>query len=176
MFLLIKVLKKFFKIFNSAAAPWQVALGVLLGTLVGFLPIFSKAYGPAPLGLALIVIAVILNCHLTAFLLFVLLGKLLSLVLISPALAIGGMADGLAQTSANIPFLHASLWSHTGWLGMTLIGFVLAPIFATLMWWATWNFRVKLRDRLIEKRKLVAAGKLAGNLFLVKAVCWFFDL
>ncbi len=176
MFFALKVIKKFFKIFNSAAAPWQVFLGVLLGVLVGFLPLWPKGHGPAPLGWILVLLAIVLNCHLAAFFIYMAIGKLLSLACIPLAIPLGNAFDGLAQFSSDVPFLHASLWSHTGWLGLTLIGFIVAPILALLMAWATWTFRVKLRDRLLARKKLVAVGKIGGNTILIRTVCWFFDL
>jgi len=73
-------------------------------------------------------------------------------------------------------FLHASLWSHTGYLGMSLIGLAAAPVIAALMAWTAHLFRSKLRDRLLQKKALVRSGKVAGNGILVRTTCWFFDL
>lgn len=176
MYFLVKVLKKFLTIFNSAALPWQIFLGVLLGTLLGFLPVFPLSHGPAPLGCAILLLALVINCHLSALLLFFGLAKLLSFALAGPAVMIGDNLDGLARASADIPFLHASLWSHTGWLGSTILGFCIAPLFAIAMWRLTVLFRVKLRARLLARKQLVKAGKVGGNLFLVRLACWFFDL
>lgn len=176
MYFIIKLIKKFFKIFNSAAAPWQVFLGVLLGALVGFLPLWPSGYGPAPLGWILVLLAIVLNCHLAAFFIFMGLGKLISLALLPVAIPVGNALDGFAQTASGIPLLHASLWSHTGWLGLTILGLIVAPILAFMMAWATWTFRTKLRDRLLARKKLVTVGKLGGNMILVRTVCWFFDL
>lgn len=176
MYFFIKVLKKFFKIFNSAAAPWQVALGVFLGLVLGFLPLFPQGYGPAPLAWGVLLLALILNCHLTAFLIFWGIGKLLALTLAGPATALGNSFENLAKASADIPLLHSSLLSHTGYLGLALIGLVAAPVAAIVMAVLTRWFRVHLRDKLLAKRRLVTAGKVGGNLILVRIVCWFFDL
>ena len=176
MYFFAKILKKFFKIFNSAALPWQIFVGVLLGTLLGFLPVFPLNHGPALLGCAILVVALVINCHLTAVLLFFGIGKLLSYALAGPAVMIGDSLDNVAQASADIPFLHASLWSHTGWLGLTILGFCFAPLFAIAMWQLTVLFRVKLRDRLLARKQLVTAGKVGGNMILVRIVCWFFDI
>jgi uncharacterized protein (TIGR03546 family) len=176
MYLLIKFIKRFFKIFNSAAQPWQVFLGVLFGTLLGFLPVFSPSYGPGLLGCAILAAALVINCHLTALLLFFGIAKLLSFALAGPATMIGSNLDGFARASAEIPFLHGSLWSHTGWLGSTILGFCIAPIFAIVMWRMTVLFRVKFRDRLLARKQLVTAGKVGGNLILVRLACWFFDI
>lgn len=176
MYLIIKLLKKFFKIFNSAAAPWQVALGVFFGLLVGFLPLFPLSHGPAPLGWAVLLLALIINCHLTAFFLFLLIGKLLTVALAGPAVALGNHFEGIAKACADIPLLHASLLSHTGYLGLALIAAVLAPVLAIAMGLFTRWFRAVLLDKLKARRQLVAAGKVGGNLFLMRIVCWFFDL
>ncbi|MBA3686263.1 MAG: hypothetical protein H0W72_13635 [Planctomycetes bacterium] len=175
MYTLIKLLKSFFKIFNSAAAPWQVFFGTLFGVLLGFLPVMTSS-GPALLGCVILLLAFFVNCHLGSVLMFFGISKLLSLVLTSPAVALGNACDSLAQTCAGIPFLHASRWSHTGWLGLTLIGLALAPILAIAMARVTVIFRTRIRDRLLERKRLVTAGKVGGNLILVRLTCWFFDL
>jgi hypothetical protein len=176
MLFLIKTLKSFLKIFNSLAAPWQVFLGTLLGALLGFLPFAPSDYDPSPLALCLLFLAIVINCHLGSCILFFGLSWLLAKALTVPAVIIGNSLDGLARASADISFLHMSLWSHTGYLGLTVLGIVIAPIFAFGMWRFTIYFRTKLRDRLLANRKLVTAGKVGGNTTLLKIVCWFFDL
>src|SRR6187397_1223354 len=101
MYLLVKFLKKFFQIFNSAAAPWQVAFGVLFGVLLGFLPVITSS-GPAPLGCLVVLLALFVNCHLGSVLVFLGLGKLLALALTAPSLALGNALDGVARASADI--------------------------------------------------------------------------
>jgi len=176
MYFIIKLLKKFFTIFNSSAAPWQVAVGTFLGLLIGFLPLFPITHGPAPLGWVVLLLALVINCHLTAVFMFWAIGKLLAVVLAGPATALGNACEGLAQQCAEIPFLHSSLLSHTGYLGLALIAAVAAPLFATAMGLLTRWFRVHLRDRLLARKQLVKAGKVGGNLILVRIVCWFFDV
>ncbi len=175
MLTLIKLLKSFFKIFNSAAAPWQVFLGVLFGVLLGFLPIVTSS-GPAYLGCIIVLLAFFVNCHLGSVLMFFGLGKLLAIALAGPAVALGNACDGLARTSADNTFLHGSLWSHTGYLGETLLGLMLAPVFAIAMAWVTVHFRARIRDRLLERKRLVAAGMIGTNSILLRVACWFFDL
>jgi len=174
MYLLFKLLKGFFKALISAAEPWQIATAAALGTLLGFMPLWLG--GPNPLALAVLLLAIIINCHLGTV--FVLMGvmKLLSFAVGPLALALGNALDGLAQTSAGIGLLHASGWSHTGWLGLAIIGLVLAPLTAFAMARVTVLFRTKLRDRLMENRRLAMAGKVGGNPVLVRFACWFFDL
>jgi uncharacterized protein (TIGR03546 family) len=178
VYFLLKTLKSFFKIFNSLAAPWQVFLGSLFGVLLGFLPILPIKHGfpPAPLGLAILFAGIVINVHLGSMLLLMAVFGLIAKGLHEPATKLGEAFSGLAKASADIPFLRLSLWSHTTYLGFTLMGLVLAPIVAALMWWATVAFRTKLRDKLIARRKLVAAGKVGGHWLVLKVVCWFFDL
>ena len=44
MFTIYSFIRKFFKALVSENAPWQVGLGVLFGSLLGFLPFFSLEY------------------------------------------------------------------------------------------------------------------------------------
>jgi uncharacterized protein (TIGR03546 family) len=176
MYFIVKLLKKFFKIFNSAAAPWQIALGAFFGLLIGFLPLFPLSHGPAPLGWVVLLAALIINCHLTAVIAFWALGKVLALSLAGPATLLGNHCENLARACADNPFLHASLMSHTGYLGLALIAAILAPVFAILMGLCAHWFRVHLRERLLARKQLVTVGKVGGNLILVRIACWFFDL
>jgi uncharacterized protein (TIGR03546 family) len=174
VFAIYKLLKGFLRALISASAPWQIALGAALGTLLGCMPLWID--GPNPLALLVLLLAIIVNVHLGTV--FVLWGvfALLSLALTPAALALGNAVDGLAQTAAGLPLLHASGWSHTGWLGLALIGLLLAPGIAWAMARVTVLFRTRLRDRLLANRKLALAGKAAGNGLLVRSLCWFFDL
>jgi len=175
MYLLFKLVRGFLQALISAAAPWQIAAGAALGTLLGFMPLWLPG-GPSPLALAVLLVAIVLNCHLGTV--FVLWGaaRLLALALGPAALGLGNACDGLAAAAAGSGLLHASGWSHTGWLGLALLGLVLAPIAAYAMARVTVLFRVKLRDRLLESRHLALAGKVGGNPLLVRLACWFFDL
>ena len=172
----IKLIKKLFKIINGEAEPWQVFLGAFFGVLLGFLPIWPLLEGPAPLGLCILLAAIVINCHFGSVLLFMGIGSLIAYVGKPLGVAVGNSMAGLAATSADIGFLHQSLWSHTGWLGMTIIGFICAPIIGLVMAWAAKTFREKFRAKLLERKKLVSAGKVASNGIMLKLVCWFFDL
>lgn len=176
MYLFIRFLRKLFKVLNSAALPWQVGLGAFFGVLLGFLPLFPSAHGPAPLGWAVLLVALVINCHLGSMLMIMGACKLIAMMLTGPATALGNSADGLAQASANIPFLHASLWSHTTYLGMSLIGLIAAPIAAVAMWKLTLTFRTVWREKLLAKRRLVKAGKVGSSMVVARVLCWFFDL
>jgi len=176
MFVIVKLIKKFLKILNADAAPWQVFFGASFGMLLGLLPIWPLAEGPAPLGLCILLLALFVNVHLGSVLLFFGLGGLLSLALRFPADAMAPSLEPLAAGFAEIGFLHASLWSHTGWLAMTIFGLALAPICGGLMAWLAVRFQRDWKPKLMERRKLVKAGKVAGNGMLVRGVCWFFGL
>ncbi len=178
MYMMLKTLKSFFKIFNSLAAPWQVFLGSWFGVMLGFMPIWPVKHGypPALLGMSILILGIVINVHLGSMLLLMATFALVAKALNGPAIALGEQFAGLAQTSADIPFLRLSLWSHTGYLGLTLMGLAIAPIVAVCMWRATVIFRTKLRDRLIAQPKLVAVGKVGGNSIVLRMVCWFFDI
>jgi hypothetical protein len=176
MLTFLKLLRGMLKAITSSAAPWQIALGAFLGVLLGFLPIFPLSEGPSPLGFALILAALVINCHLASVLLFMGVGKLLGLALLDPAVALGGACTGLAQASADIPFLHYSHWSHTGYLGLTLIGLGAAPLVAAGMWGFTLWFRATVQARLAQQKLLATTGKVVGNSVVFKTLCWFIGL
>jgi uncharacterized protein (TIGR03546 family) len=176
MYTLYKLLRNLVRSVASQAAPWQIALGTFLGTLLGFMPIWPLSHGPSPLGLSLLMIALVVNCHLGSVLLFMGLGKSIGLALSGPAVTVGEGCWDLAQRSADVPFLYLSHWSHTGYLGKTLLGFAVAPLFAILMLWTTHYVRTRLMAKLLERRALQQAGKLANKAWLVRTACWFFGL
>ena len=164
------------KAITSDAAPWQIFLGTFLGTLLGFLPVFPWSQGPSPIAFALIVLILLVNVHLGSVFLFLGIGKLLSKALAIPALFIGQQFDSMAQRCSDIPLLHLSHWSHTGYLGLTLIGLFCAPLFAILMYRFCLWFRDRWRQKLMDKIALIRAGKVVNRPWLVKTVCWFFGL
>lgn len=178
MYLIYKLLRDLLRAIASEAAPWQIALGTLLGVLVGFLPVWplSHGYGPAPLGCALLLLALVVNCHLASFFLWLGIGKLLALALAGPAVALGESCAGLAQASADIPLLHLSLWDHTGYLGKTLIGAALAPVAALATGLLAVWFRRRWLPVLRERRRLMQAGSVVSRAWLVRLLCWFFGL
>ncbi len=176
MFTVYKLLRNLFKALTSDAAPWQIFLGTLFGTLLGFLPIFPLSQGPSPIAFGILVLALVVNVHLGSVFLFLGIGKLLSKVLHGPALLVGDQMGGFAQTCADIPLLHLSHWSHTGYLGLTVFGFVCAPLFAIVMYRFCLWFRHTWRDRLVEKMRLLRAGTVIDHPWLVRLACWFFGI
>jgi uncharacterized protein (TIGR03546 family) len=176
MLTLLKFLRSLIKAITSSAAPWQMGIGAGLGILLGFMPIFPSGLGPSPLAFLVILVAIVINCHLGSVLLFMGLGKLLGLALLVPAAAIGNALAPVAAASADIPFLHHSHWSHTGYLGLTILGLACAPIVGAGMWGFTIWFRTRIQAKLAARRKLTVAGKLAGNPLGFKVLCWFMGL
>ncbi len=176
MYTLYRFFRNLIRSIASQAEPWQVGIGTFLGTLLGFMPIWPLSHGPCPLGLCVLFVALIVNCHLGSVLLFMALCKGLALTLTGPELMIGERFTSLAQRSADVPFLYLSLWSHTGYLGKTLLGFACAPLFAILMHVATVQFRTRLMAKLLERRRLMSAGKVANKAWMVRIACWFFGL
>jgi uncharacterized protein (TIGR03546 family) len=176
MYTLYKLLRNVIRSVASQAAPWQIAIGTFLGTLIGFLPLWPFGHMPSPLGWTLVLVALIINCHLGSVLVFMGLGKTIALALKGPAVAIGTNFSDLAQRSADVPFLYLSYWSHTGWLGKTLLGFAFAPLFAIFMLWLTRYVRTRLMTKLLERKALVKAGGVVNKAWLVKTACWFFGL
>jgi uncharacterized protein (TIGR03546 family) len=174
MYLVFKLLRGFVRALISAAEPWQIALAAALGTLLGFMPLWLG--GPNQLALTVLLLAIVLNCHLGTVFVFWGVMKLLALAVGPLALVLGNALDGLAQAASGIGLLHGSGWSHTGWLGLALVGLALAPVAAFAMARVTVLFRVKLRDRLLENKRLALAGKVGGNPVLVRFALWFFDL
>lgn len=176
MLTFIKFFRNLLKAITSSTAPWQMALGAWFGVMLGFLPIFPLTVGPSALGITLLLLAIIINCHFASVMLFMGLGKLLGLALINPAVAIGGSLSGLAAASSEIPFLYYSHWSHTGYLGMTILGLIAAPIIAIAMAVFTVWFRTKVQPKLIERRKLILAGKIGTNPLGLRLACWFMGI
>ncbi|TVR43382.1 MAG: hypothetical protein EA402_09805 [Planctomycetota bacterium] len=178
MYSIYKLIRKFIKALVSDSAPWQVAWGVAFGCLLGFLPFFSFSHEfliawPAIL---VLVLALVVNVHLGSVFLFLGLATLIHLLCYPLAEAIGGALDGFAQTAATVPLLHAAGLSHTGWLGMTVLGFLFATIAGLGMWRFTVYFRSVMLPRLQEQRRLMAVGKVANKSLLVRGTCWFFGV
>ena len=178
MYLLYKLLRNLVRAMVSQAAPWQIALGVLFGTLVGFLPVWpvTHGYAPSPLGVGLLFVALVINLHLASFFLFFAVGKLLSVALMGPATVIGDWCEPLARASADIPFLHFSLWDHTGYLGLTLFGLVAAPLFMLGMLSLVLWFRRTWLPKILEDRRLSKVGSLTNRPIMVRVLCWFLGL
>lgn len=175
MYTIYKLIRKFIKALVSENAPWQVGLGVFFGCLLGFLPLFNLGHPfvfawPAAL---VLVAALVINVHLGSVFLFLGLATLIHLACYPLAEGIGSGLDGIAQMAAGVPLLHAAGLSHSGWLGMTVIGVVLALVASIGMWRFTIYFRAQLLPRIIEHQRLVKMGKVANKTLLMRGLCWF---
>ena len=176
MFTLYKMTRKFIKAIAADNDPWQIGLGVAYGCLLGFLPLMSLRYEffiawPALLVLCM---ALLINVHLGSVFLFFGIASMLHLACYPLAERLGGSLDGIAQRAADIPLLHSAGLSHTGWLGMPLLGIVFSLIAGIGMWRFTVWFRRAILPSLLEKRRLMKIGKVANKAWLVRGACWFF--
>ncbi len=176
MYLVYKLTRGTLKSILSNAAPWQIAVGTMLGTLLGFLPMWPLTQGPSPLWFALFGLAFIINCHFGSVLLFFAIGKLLAKVLVGPAILIGESFAGFAKSAADVPLLYLSLLSHTGYLGLTCLGLAFGGLFAVLMTWFVRWFRGVVMTKLAANERLKKAGKLADRPVLFRIACWFLGL
>lgn len=176
MYLTYKITRSAIKSLVSDAAPWQIAVGTACGTLLGFLPLWPVSQGPSPLWFLILAVAFLISCHLGSLLLFYGIGNLLAKLLLGPAIVIGLGLEGVAQSCADVPFFYWSLLSHTGYLGLTLLGFGFASAFALVFTWATVFFRTRVKARIAENAQLLKAGKLADRPVLFRMACWFLGL
>lgn len=176
MFALVKLIRSFVKIITAQNAAWQVFLGVFIGIFVGMLPWFTMSSGINPLPVGLLLLALFINCHLGSMLLFWGIGALLAWALDPVSRSLAGSLDGLAQSMADIPLAYMCMLSQTQVLGLTILALPLALISAILMTWASRAFDRHLRERLAERKKLKAAGKIASNSIVLRVTCWFFGI
>lgn len=176
MYTLLKIIRGFVRIVTSESAPWQVFLGTFLGVCIGMLPWFRYASGPSPLVILLILAAVFVNCHLGSALLFTGVGTLLALALEPLAISLGHGQAELAQSLALNPLTYALLLSDTRVLGLTILMLPIAPIAGILMTWAARAFDRHLRAKIAERKRLLKAGKVAGNSIIMRLACWFFGI
>ena len=176
MFAIIAFFKDLLKIFNGAAAPWQIWTAAFLGMWIGFLPLWPSLWEPALLGLILLTIALIINCHLASFLLFWGFGSTLALVLRPVAVSFGNTLSGLAESLAQSSFFYASHLSHTGYLGSAIIGLILALMGATAFVWISIFFRTKLKEKLMARTKMVKGAKFVSKSWTLRILCWWFNI
>ncbi len=176
MYLTYKLTRGTLKSLLSSAEPWQIMVGTVLGTLLGFMPLWPLAHGPSPLWLLLFALALIINCHFGSVLLFFAIGKMFAKLLAGPAVLIGQSLEGFAKTAADVPLLYWSLLSHTGYLGLTCLGVTFGVLFAVLMGWAVRWIRAVVKAKFAANAQLVKAGKLADRPVLFRIACWFLGL
>lgn len=176
MYLTYKLTRGTIKSILSNAEPWQIVAGTMIGTLLGFLPMWPVTQGPSPLWFAVFALAFIINCHFGSVLLFFAVGKLLAKILAGPAVLVGQSLEGLAKTAADTPLMFLSLLSHTGYLGLTCFGFAFGILFAVVMGWFVRWFRAFVKAKIESNTRLQKAGKLADRPVLFRIACWFLGL
>ncbi len=173
MYLAYKLTRGTIKSIVSEAEPWQIGLGVFLGTMLGFIPII------APFNLlawGLIVLVCLMACHVGSALLFLGIGTLLGKALHGPAVTAGDSLRGFAQQAADTTLLHWCQLSHTGYLGLTIFGLGFALVFSIGMVLLTRWIRGWIKAKLEANAQLAKLGKLADRPFLIRVLCWFFGL
>jgi len=89
---------------------------------------------------------------------------------------IGMGMEGFARTAADTPFLYWCLLSHTGYLGLTVLGTGFAVLAAAGMGVLARWVQNTVRPRLLANAKLAKAGKLVDRPILVRIGCWFMGL
>ena len=176
MYIAYKLTRGTLKSLLSSAEPWQIMVGTVLGTMLGFMPLWPVTQGPSPLWLMLFALAFVINCHFGSVLLFFAIGKMLAKVLAGPAVLIGQTLEGVAKTAADTPFLYWSLLSHSGYLGLTCLGLAFGVLFAVLMGWFVRWFRAFVKNKIDTNARLLKAGKLADRPLLFRIACWFLGL
>jgi len=141
-------LKKIWNALNHAGKPWQIAMAVALGMLVGFTPLLS-------LHNIIVLFAVfIFNIHLSIFILAVSFFGMLGLIL-DPFFAYLGKSillsqgyEGLFTTWFNNPIGHLTYFNNT----ITMGSFVISLLVFSLVY--------KVTSVLITKYRVVIAVKL----------------
>ncbi len=177
MLLLLKLVRSMIKGITSQAAPWQIALGTLLGVLIGMLPLAPIGLGPSWAGFALIAIALAVNCHLGSVIAFFGVGwGLAKLLALGPAVVVGQQFDGVARWAADTPWAHGMHLSHQGHLGLTLIAVLAAPLLALAMHQLTVRVRARLLAWQEQRRTAARVAKIASTPLLVRFALWFFAL
>jgi uncharacterized protein (TIGR03546 family) len=138
------MIRKIMSILRGGATPSEVALAILLGTLLGFLPGFSLV------SLALIGLILVVNVPIPLALLAVAAGKALSIVLESYTYGIGkAMLEVSAIESAvgylvNAPYAAWMDLDRYCTLGGIPMGIVAGIVFGVAGASMIWRFRVKM--------------------------------
>ena len=118
-------LKKIWNALNHAGKPWQIAMAIALGMLVGFTPIFSIH------NIAVLFIVLIFNIHFSIFLLAVSFFGVIGLALDPLFASIGKLvltSEGLETIFTswyNNPFGHLSYFNNTITMGSLVVSLVL---------------------------------------------------
>lgn len=118
-------LKKIWNALNHAGKPWQIAMAIALGMLVGFTPISSVH------NIAVLFIVLIFNIHFSIFLLAVSFFGVIGLMLDPLFASIGKLiltSEGLESIFTswyNDPFCHLTYFNNTITMGSLVISLIL---------------------------------------------------
>jgi uncharacterized protein (TIGR03546 family) len=141
-------IKKIWNALNHAGKPWQIAMAIALGMLVGFTPLLSIH------NILVLFIVLIFNIHLAVFLLAVSFFGLIGLALDPLFALIGKMVltsnglENLFTSWFNNPFGHLTYFNNTITMGSLLVSLVLFFIV------------YKISSILLTKYRTVIAVKL----------------
>ncbi|MFH1415466.1 MAG: TIGR03546 family protein [Elusimicrobiota bacterium] len=117
----IKLIKKLFKALNANASPSEIALGVVLGSVIGLTPVFALH------NIFVILLIIILKVNVSAAVFSSLLFSIAGLALDPAAHAIGSrllLSEGLNAfwtTAYNIPVIPLTRFNNTIVLGSLVI-------------------------------------------------------
>ena len=118
-------IKKIWNALNHAGKPWQIAIAIALGMVVGFTPIFSIH------NIAILFIVLIFNIHFSVFLLAVSFFGMIGLILDPLFASIGKLiltSQGLETIFTswyNNPFGHLTYFNNTITMGSLVVSLVL---------------------------------------------------
>ena len=153
-------LKKIWNALNHAGKPWQIALAIALGMLVGFTPILSIH------NIIVLFIVLIFNIHLTVFLLAISFFGTLGLILdplfasIGKAVLTSSSLENLFTSWFNNPFGHLTYFNNTITMGSLLVSLVLLLLV------------YKISSLLLVKYRTVIAVKIK-NIPILNKIAFF---
>ncbi|MFH1283736.1 MAG: TIGR03546 family protein [bacterium] len=155
----LKQLKKFIKVLNSNASPSQIAMGIALGSIIGFMPFLSL------LSITLFFIILMLNVNLSAVFLAIALFGIISFPFDPLADKMGyfllAQIDFLTPfwTSLyNLPIVPFTRFNNTVVLGSFVIGLILLiPVYFVFKKLVV-SYRESWREKLKKARFFQVLG------------------
>jgi len=141
-------IKKIWNALNHAGKPWQIAMAVALGMLVGFTPLYSVH------NIIVVLAILVFNIHLSVFLLAVSFFGIVGLVLdplfasLGKTILTSSSLENLFTSWFNNPFGHLSYFNNTITMGSLVVSLVLLLVV------------YKITSFLLVKYRVVIATKL----------------
>ena len=142
-------IKKIWNALNHAGKPWQIAMAIALGMIVGFTPIFSLH------NIVVLLVVLMLNIHFGIFVLAVSLFGILGFILdplfsfIGQTILISDGLNGLFTSWFNNPFMQLTNFNNTITMGSLVVSLVLFFIVFKIFS----NVLVKYRSIIATKLK-----------------------